>query len=1351
MLSKLFSTLRSALVCTISLISVCGSAPLGAETFRNPYRIPTTVDPATLAIGDFNGDGRPDIAWVDISTSPHVLHILLAQAGGEYLAAPSITFPTSTTSSEECLTADFNRDGHQDLVCSNAYEFSNSLNVFLGNGDGTFQAPINTSVPAQNNAGYVVPELFSVGDLNGDGFPDLIESEAEEAGLQVLLGRGDGTFKIGVVAQSGINNPPPFVADVNGDGKPDILLGLSPEVELGNGDGTFGAITQYGVSPYPACMFHDIDGDGHLDAVCGSSFTLPSLTVLHGNADGTFNTAPIDTQSFSTTAAPATFMFPMAIYDANGDGVPDILAYAYDGASILLGQSGSSFTYPSHYAAGFMPFDELLPQYQFFVADMNVDGIPDVVSIATHGIYISYGVKDGSLATAPAYEVGHSLLNATVVDFNGDGIPDVAITGDASVELSLGKGDGSFAAYTALPNSNGGIQFSHGTIMHGDFDGDGKQDIIAVGTDNNASLPYLYLGHGDGTFATPAAVASLSLYSSNLTDKASVDINHDGRTDIIVATTSFQGQYIVSNLSNGNGTFTSLSTAVPSDPDIYAVGGYYFGPGFTTFTFGDFNGDGKLDVAYGSLTNAYVLNGHDDGSFDTVGVVLPIPPLNGTTSQGSLAITSADFDGDGNPDIAVLAEYSSTNTAFYTYNTAVWVYYGDGHGGFAAPVLAVALDRGYATLATADLNKDGLADLVLGYHNYYGSLLDLAGGDGLAVVHAQVGRTFGQEIDYTAGDFSLTPFLADLNRDGYPDILVANNGGNSNDTGNSVTVLLNSGIVVGLPTNTTLTCSPNPVSIYSTALLTTAVTSASGTPTGSIAFTDNGAALATQALVSGSANLTYTGLIAGTHTLTATYVPTGGFASSSASCSEVVNGLPTTSVLTVNPTTTTYGSPVTLAATVAPAAPPGPSTPAGVVTFYNGATVVGTGTLANGVASVVLSTLPGGSYNLSCVYGGSSIYAASNCNSVPVVISAAATTLSLISSSNPAPALSPVTFTARLLVNGQAAPAGNAITLSVNGQIVNLTTDATGSASFTISTLTPGSYPVTANFAATNSLLASSASLNEVVTAVPTNTLLSVTPNPAYFSQLVTMVATVAPQFPSAPVPSGSVTFVDGTTPLGTQAVTASGTATFTTSALAIGSHSITATFNSSSSVFVTSTSLVDDEVILPSGFTIAVLPTAITLAPGAAGTVAIQLASVGNFAGPLALTYGTLPANATAFISPATVTLTAGGTGFATLTLNTLLKASNTVPAKPGSKELPVVFTAFVLLLVPFGFSRRNKLARFLGVALMVVALQGITGCTNAWYTASVVASGTYQLPVTATDVNHNSQTATVTVTVTP
>ena len=410
-------------------------------------------------------------------------------------------------------------------------------------------------------------------------------------------------------------------------------------------------------------------------------------------------------------------------------------------------------------------------------------------------------------------------------------------------------------------------------------------------------------------------------------------------------------------------------------------------------------------------------------------------------------------------------------------------------------------------------------------------------------------------------------------------------------------------VIDGDTTSTALTCLPNPIDINNTAQLTAIVTSANGTPTGSISFTDNGATLATQGLLSGTTSLTYTGMIAEMHSITATYTPTGPFAASSATCSEIVNALPTTSTLTVAPTTSTYGSAVTLTATVSPATPPAASTPTGVVTFYNGGSSIGAGTLAGGVATVASGSLPGGSYNLNCMYGGSSIYATSNCNPVPVIVNAAPTALTLSSSYNPASFLSTVTFTVRLAVNGQSAGAGNTIHLSINGQTVSLATDAAGSATYTIGTLPPNSYPVTVSFATTNNLLASSALLTEVIIPAPTSISLTGTPNPGDLNQPVTMIATVSSQTTSTQVGSGNVTFYDGSTSLGSSQLSAAATASMTTSFTAVGIHNITAVYAGDTN-FSGSTSAMLKETIVAGDFFISVKPGAVNVYTGVAASV---------------------------------------------------------------------------------------------------------------------------------------------------
>jgi Bacterial Ig-like domain (group 3) len=555
--------------------------------------------------------------------------------------------------------------------------------------------------------------------------------------------------------------------------------------------------------------------------------------------------------------------------------------------------------------------------------------------------------------------------------------------------------------------------------------------------------------------------------------------------------------------------------------------------------------------------------------------------------------------------------------------------------------------------------------------------------------------------------------------------------GNSNYSSASASVV--QVVEGGSTTSTTLTCSPNPIQISGTAQFVATVSSGNGTPTGSISFTDNGAALATQGLVNGTTNLTYTGAAAGTHSIIATYVPTGSFAASSATCSEVVNALPTTSTLTVAPAMTTYGTPVTLTATVTPLTPPGPSTPTGVVTFYNGATVIGSGTLAGGVATLVDGFLAGGSYNLTCTYGGNSIYAMSNCNSVPVTVNAAPSSLTLSSSANPAIYSSFVTFTIRLTANGQSAGTGNTIQLSINGQVIDLTTDATGSATYTIDTLVPNSYPIIASFTGTNNLQASSASLTEVITAAPTSNVLTAAPNPGDLNQPVTLTATVSSPSNSTLIGSGNVAFYDGTTLLGsapveahTPMITGSVTASLTVSFSTLGIHNLTAVYDGDAD-YLTSTSAVYAETIVAGDFSISATPGTASVYTGESAAIEVSVASLQGFNQPLALTCSGLPANATCSLSPASLP---NGQGGAKLVIQTA------APHEAEAASVSVsafVFGAFTLLLLPGWRRRRGLLVGLSPLLLAACAVIAMAGCGAQNQVTGGTPPGTYQVAVTA------------------
>jgi parallel beta-helix repeat protein len=413
----------------------------------------------------------------------------------------------------------------------------------------------------------------------------------------------------------------------------------------------------------------------------------------------------------------------------------------------------------------------------------------------------------------------------------------------------------------------------------------------------------------------------------------------------------------------------------------------------------------------------------------------------------------------------------------------------------------------------------------------------------------------------------------------------------------------------------------------------------------------------------------------------------------------------------------------------------------GSVVFAEDGAAIGTVNLGpyNGTISLLNVLLAPGIHRFTAAYGAQSPCSAAVSVPLLFLVSNYAPQLTLTSSLNPAAFGQSVTFTVKLSSAdpNQTGPVTLTDTLLPAGLpalLATLTPNAAGTATFAAASLAAGSHSIVASYAGDATHNATSAGLIQVVTAE--TVALAVAPYPAFQGQTVTLTATLSG---AGAVPNGNIIFLDGTVTVGSGAIDASGHATVTTSTLAVGTHSLTAAFGSATSPIV-------QEVILASTFTLALSPATVTLQPGQSGSVQILLTSVGNFSGPVALSYGALPAYATAAIAPTTVPLGAGGAAAATLTLNTALRVENRLPSRPGMRSLPVVFAAVGLML--WG-RRRKRCAMLLGVCLALVALQSLTGCTNTYYAEATVARGAYQLPITATDANHNTETAILTVTI--
>jgi hypothetical protein len=331
----------SCLVISIGLIaSFCGRMCAQLET-RASY--PTFQSPTSIAVGDFNGDGKLDLA-VAANLNNNEISIFLGNGDGTFQPPVNYAAGNGPTS---VAVADFNGDGKLDLAVADGV--SPAVNVLLGNGDGTFQVAVGYSLPE-------VASLVLVGDFNGDKIPDLAVLDATQgcSCVSVLLGNGDGTFqaaKNDAVSYNGAM----ALGDFNGDGRLDLAVAESAgitskmQIMLGNGDGTFtpGRTYQVGASPVSIAVA-DFNKDGRLDIAVASSVATEVYLFL-GNGDGTMRSPTV----YITHSANAS-VTPVALVPG---GPIDLISTNFNpgGITLLSGNGNGTFAAPVYYPVGREP------------------------------------------------------------------------------------------------------------------------------------------------------------------------------------------------------------------------------------------------------------------------------------------------------------------------------------------------------------------------------------------------------------------------------------------------------------------------------------------------------------------------------------------------------------------------------------------------------------------------------------------------------------------------------------------------------------------------------------------------------------------------------------------------------------------------------------------------------------------------------------------------------------------------------------------------------------------------------------------------------------------------------------
>ena len=392
-------------------------------------------------------------------------------------------------------------------------------------------------------------------------------------------------------------------------------------------------------------------------------------------------------------------------------------------------------------------------------------------------------------------------------------------------------------------------------------------------------------------------------------------------------------------------------------------------------------------------------------------------------------------------------------------------------------------------------------------------------------------------------------------------------------------------------TATTVASTPNP-SVFGQSVTLTANVSVlapgSGTPSGTVTFFDGLTSLGSSALSGFSASISTSSLATGAHSITASFSGDASFAGSTSSAStHTVTSAATATSVTSTPNPSSFGDAVTLTASVTTLAP-GAGVAGGSVTFFDGATPLGSATLAAGSAAISTSSLSVGAHSITASYAGSTDFSASTSAAHTHTVNAAASSVAVTTAPNPSVVGQAVAVTATVT------PASATGSVEFFDGLVSLGTSPVsgGSASLNTPTLSLGAHNLTAVYSGDAGHSGStSAAHTHTVNAASTTTTVASTPNPSLAGQSVAITATVAPVAPGAGSPGGSVEFFNGVTSLGLGTLSG-GSATINTAALTVGTHSLSAVYAGSSN-FTTSTSAAYSHVVNPGSTT-----TTVTSAP---------------------------------------------------------------------------------------------------------------------------------------------------------
>lgn len=733
--------------------------------------------PAAVIAADFNGDGRRDLVTASFHGNS-VAILLNATLPGMPLPmfAPQQSF-VAGTGLTMLAAADLNGDGRPDLVVVD--NLANTVSVLLNITPPG--AALVSFAPMQSYAVGAGPSELAIADLNGDGKPDVVVTTQTPSAVSVLFnetlpGAAVSSFAAQQSFAAGADPQALALADLDGDGRPDVIVSNTSASTLsvllnttvpGATSAGFAAVQTIVTSHQPGDVtVSDLNGDGRPDIVVVSPAGNVVSALINTTAANAGSVAFASERVVDTGNMP----FWVVATDSNGDGKPDLaITYAADNVvSVVLNQTlpgstealfGTRTTLPAGTAPTLIT-----------AADLTGDGRTDfaVGTLAGNTVTVIPAMVApilpvAAFADAASFGAGSFPVSANVADFDGDGLPDVAAANLVGNTVSVLINTTARAA--AAPTFADQQTFAAGSgprgAASGDFNGDGKPDLVTANENDNTVSVLL---NTTAAVGAPAFAAHQDFAAGGFPFAvAAADFNGDGRADIAVANAHDATVSVLLNTTAPGALTASFAAQQAFDT----------GPGANSVAVADVNGDGLPDLIISSFSRS------------VLSVLVNTTPPGATTpsfaahqdfavGHGSNWGEAIDVNGDGLPDL--VSTNSVDNTVSVLINTSA-------HG---SATLTFSAQQTFAVgakpshVAASDIDGDGRLDLIVANMD-----------DGTVSVLLNTttpgapAASFVAQQTYAAQSGSIAVAASDVNGDGRPDLLVANG------TGSSVSVLVN--------------------------------------------------------------------------------------------------------------------------------------------------------------------------------------------------------------------------------------------------------------------------------------------------------------------------------------------------------------------------------------------------------------------------------------------------------------------------------------------------------------------------------------------------------------------------------